>query len=234
MYPKHAMVFVSGFVVGRLFDIGCYRIPFAGGSRPLVVLTCFLVPQCKVYWHFTLCQGFGVGVRSVTHWFRKRHGFALVLTGFEGAIGATFQPITLRQLIAKVGYARQSAGASDIVASQCMSRRLSPVKAPGSIPSSTVLTYIGSSAIAFEIFPNFAFYLVAIANFSSWVGRVTPGLLGDRFGEGFINNPNFPELRLTVHRSVNIITIMTAIAGAASIAWPFCCTVPKITGIFVL
>jgi nitrate/nitrite transporter NarK len=45
-----------------------------------------------------------------------------------------------------------------------------------------VLTYISSSAIAFGISPNFAFYLVAIANFSAGVGRVVSGILGDHFG----------------------------------------------------
>jgi nitrate/nitrite transporter NarK len=45
-----------------------------------------------------------------------------------------------------------------------------------------VLTYITSSAIAFGISPNFAFYLVAIANFSGGAGRLVSGILGDHFG----------------------------------------------------
>jgi hypothetical protein len=56
------MIFLPALIVGRLFDMGYDRVPFAAGSL-LVVLTTFLVPQCKAYWHFMLCQGFGVGVR---------------------------------------------------------------------------------------------------------------------------------------------------------------------------
>jgi len=44
----------------------------------------------------------------------------------------------------------------------------------------TMLIYINTSAIAFGTSPNFAFYLVAIVNFSSGVGRVVSGMLGDR------------------------------------------------------
>jgi len=79
-----------------------------------------------------------------------------------------------------------------------------------------MLTYISSSAIVFGISPNFAFYLVAVANFSAGVGRVVSGLLGDRFG------------------AMNIITIFTAMTGVATIAWPFCRTIPKITGISIV
>ncbi|KAJ7327511.1 MFS general substrate transporter [Mycena albidolilacea] len=252
---QHAMIFLPALIVGRLFDMGYYRVPFAAGSL-LVVLTTFLVPQCKVYWHFMLCQGFGVGIGSglmfstmltvVTQWFKKRRGFALGVTCFGGALGSTVQPIILRQLIAKVGFAWAMRSLGFILAfvlvitNVCIARRLGPVKAPGGLlglhafrSSSalsvfgvctfvtflglfTMLTYISSSAIAFGISPNFAFYLVAIVNFSSGIGRVSSGLLGDRFG------------------AMNIMTIMTASAGAATIAWPFCRTIPNITGISVL
>jgi hypothetical protein len=61
-YPKqHAMFFIPAVLVGRLFDIGFFRIPFTSGSILIVVAT-FLIPECKLYWHFMLCQGFGIGV----------------------------------------------------------------------------------------------------------------------------------------------------------------------------
>ncbi|KAJ7926475.1 MFS general substrate transporter [Mycena leptocephala] len=243
---KHAMIFLPALIVGRLFDIGYYRAPFAAGSL-LIFLCTFLVPRCKVYWHFMLCQGFGVGMDSglmvstmltaVTHWFQRRRGFALGVTCSGGALESTVQPIILRQLIARVGFpwATRSLGFILafvlVIANMCIARRLSPVKAPGGLlglhafRSSSALsvfgvctfvtflglltmsTYISSSAIAFGISPDFAFYLVAIANFSSGVGRVGSGLLGDWFG------------------AMNIMTTMTAIAGAATIAWPFCRTI---------
>ncbi|KAJ6468798.1 major facilitator superfamily domain-containing protein [Mycena sanguinolenta] len=251
---QHAMIFVPAVLVGRLFDIGYFRIPFAGGSL-LIVLTTFLVPECKVYWHFMLCQGFGVGIGSglmfctmitmVTHWFKKRRGFALGVTCFGGAIGATVQPIILRQLIAKVGFpwAMRTLGfilsVLLILTNLCIARRLPPVKTLGGILGLhvfgrnafsafcvctfitflglfTMLTYISSSAIAFGISPNIAFYFVAVANFSSGIGRVTSGLLGDRFG------------------AMNIMTILTAVAGGSTIAWPFCRTIPSMVGISIL
>ncbi|KAF8134132.1 major facilitator superfamily domain-containing protein [Mycena galopus ATCC 62051] len=266
----HALMYFPALLVGRLFDIGHFRIPFITGSL-LIVLSTFLVPECKVYWHFMLCQGFGAGIGSgmtystmltlVTHWFSKRRGLALGLTTFGAAVGATVQPIILRQLINKVGFpwAMRSLGFILffllLITNLCIARRLSPVKASGGMLGlhifrnktcsvftlsacisclglltsayrqefitslslmSTVSTYISISAIAFGISPNLATYLVAIANMSSGVGRVTSGLLGDRFGP------------------LNIMTIMTVLTGVATIAWPFCRTIPRIIGISVL
>jgi hypothetical protein len=42
-------------------------------------------------------------ISVVTHWFKKKRGFALGLTSFGSALGATVQPIILRQLITKIG-----------------------------------------------------------------------------------------------------------------------------------
>ncbi|KAF7373923.1 MFS general substrate transporter [Mycena sanguinolenta] len=251
---QRAMIYVPAVLVGRLFDIGYFRIPFAGGSL-LIVLTTFLVPECKVYWHFMLCQGFGVGIgcglmfctmiTTVTHWFNKRRGFALGVASFGSAIGATVQPIILRQLIAKVGFpwAMRTLGfilgVLLIITNLFIARRLPPIKTPGGILGLhvfgrnafsafcictvitdlglfTMLAYIGSSAIAFGISPNIAFYIVAVTNFSSGIGHVASGLLGDRFG------------------AMNIMTIFTAVAGGSTIAWPFCRTVPSIVGISIL
>ncbi|KAF8217302.1 major facilitator superfamily domain-containing protein, partial [Mycena galopus ATCC 62051] len=149
----------------------------------------------------------------VTHWFKKRRGFALGLSCFGTGLGDTVQPVILRQLISRLGFpwAMRTQGfilffvlsITNLVL--YMARRLKPVKAPGGLlgirafhsPAFVVLAvcafltflglntmqiYITSSAIAFGISPNFAFYLVAVGNFSSGVGRLTSGLLGDQFG----------------------------------------------------
>jgi len=251
---QQAMIFFPALVVGRLFDIGYYRLPFAAGGL-LIVLTTFLVPECKVYWHFMLCQGFGVGIGCglmfctmitiVTHWFKKRRGFALGVTSAGGALGATVFPILIRQLIVRIGFpwAMRTQGFILlfflVIANGCIARRISPVKAPGGLlglyvfRSSaftvlcistfilflglfTTLVYITSSAIVFGISPNFAFYLVAIVNFSSGVGRIVAGILGDRFG------------------AMNVTIIMTALTGVTTITWPFCRTVPSIIVIAIL
>ncbi|KAF8217349.1 MFS general substrate transporter [Mycena galopus ATCC 62051] len=253
-HSKHGMTTIPALLAGRLFDIGYYRIPFAVGSI-LIVLTTFLVPLCNVYWHFLLCQGFGVGIGSglmfctmltiVTHWFKKRRGFALGLACLGTGLGGTVQPVILRQLISRLGFpwAMRTQGFILFfvlsITNLCMARRLKPVKAPGGLLGirafrssafsvlavcaflsflglNTMQIYLTSSAIAFGISTNFAFYLAAVGNFSSGVGRLTSGLLGDRFG------------------AMNILTIMTAIAGVGTLAWPFCRTVSSITGISVL
>lgn len=45
-----------------------------------------------------------------------------------------------------------------------------------------VLTYIDVSAVSKGIDPNFSFYLLAIANACSAIGRILGGLLADRIG----------------------------------------------------
>ncbi|KAJ6620495.1 MFS general substrate transporter [Mycena sp. CBHHK59/15] len=254
MCVVHAMIFIPSVFVGRLFDIGFFRIPFTAGTILIVVAT-FLIPQCKVYWHFMLCQGFGIGVGSglmfcalvsiVTHWWKRKRGLALGITTCGGALGATIFPVIIRQLITKIGFPWAMRALGFIlsfilfIGNACVARRLSPVKAPGGLfglhvfrnsiftvffastiilflGQFTMLTYITSSAIEFGISPNFAFYLVSVVNFSSGIGRVVCGSLGDRFG------------------AMNVIIIMSVFTGITTLAWPFCRTVATTTIISVL
>ena len=60
--PKYALVLKPGLVFGRLFDMGYLRLPVAAASGLLILCT-FLTAQCTEFWHFLLCQGFGIGVR---------------------------------------------------------------------------------------------------------------------------------------------------------------------------
>jgi hypothetical protein len=52
---------IQGLLVGRLFDLGYFRIPQITASVVLVGGT-FLTAECKEYWQFLICQGVGVGV----------------------------------------------------------------------------------------------------------------------------------------------------------------------------
>ena len=55
------MSYAPGLVVGRLFDLGYLRLPVFASS--VFFSACmFLTAECKQYWQFLLCQGFGVGV----------------------------------------------------------------------------------------------------------------------------------------------------------------------------
>ncbi|KAK7030427.1 hypothetical protein VNI00_014171 [Paramarasmius palmivorus] len=67
----------------------------------------------------------------------------------------------------------------------------------------TALTYIDISAVKAGISEDFSFYLVAIANASSGLGRITAGFLADRIGP------------------INFMAPTTLIAGILTFAWPF-------------
>ncbi|KAF8556571.1 MFS general substrate transporter [Imleria badia] len=66
-----------------------------------------------------------------------------------------------------------------------------------------VLTYIPISAVQMGVSNDFAFYFIAIANGSSGLGRITAGLLADRFG------------------AINIMTLFTIVAAIMTFVWPF-------------
>ena len=63
-HGQYALVFFPSLISGRLFDIGYVRLPLLIASVNLVLCT-LLVAECHEYWHFLLCQGFGVGVKAV-------------------------------------------------------------------------------------------------------------------------------------------------------------------------
>ena len=65
------------------------------------------------------------------------------------------------------------------------------------------MTYIDVSAASEGIDPNFSFYLLAIANACSAVGRLSGGLLADRIGP------------------LTVMTPATFVAGILTYAWPF-------------
>ncbi|KAJ7437253.1 major facilitator superfamily domain-containing protein [Mycena galericulata] len=170
---QHYMIFLPAVIVGRLFDTGYCRLLLAGGGL-LFIIAAFLVPECKHYWHFMLCQGFGIGigcglmfctlVTAVNHWFKKRRGFALGVATCGGSLGATVVPILIRQLIVRVGlpWAMRIMGFilafMIAITNVCIARRLSPVRAPGGLfglhvfrsPAFTVLFI--SSFIVMELF----------------------------------------------------------------------------------
>jgi len=80
----------------------------------------------------------------------------------------------------------------------------------------TVLTYIDLSALAIGVSQDMAFYLVAIANASSGLGRIMAGLMADKVG------------------TINFIAPTTLLAGALSFAWPFAKTEHALIVIAVL
>ncbi|KAJ4478991.1 MFS general substrate transporter [Lentinula aciculospora] len=111
---QYALVFLPGLPIGRLFDLGYSHSVFIPASCLLLIAT-FLIPECKVYWQFLLCQGFATGLACgtffgpvtaiVAMWFKKKRGLALGLFATGSSIGGTVIPIVVRSLIPKVGFA---------------------------------------------------------------------------------------------------------------------------------
>lgn len=76
---------MPGLAFGRLFDMGYLRLPVSIASALLILFT-FLTAECKEFWQFLLCQGFGVGVRlRLSGSACKDHAHACHCTRFAAA-----------------------------------------------------------------------------------------------------------------------------------------------------
>jgi MFS transporter, MCT family, solute carrier family 16 (monocarboxylic acid transporters), member 10 len=110
---QYAFTFMPSLVIGRLFDLGYFRLPMACASVILVLAT-FLVAECTQYWHFVLCQGIAIGFASgiifgptisvVSHWFKERRATALGIVACGSSIGGTIFPIAFSHLVDEVGF----------------------------------------------------------------------------------------------------------------------------------
>ncbi|KAF9447969.1 MFS general substrate transporter [Macrolepiota fuliginosa MF-IS2] len=110
---QYALIFFPGLAVGRLFDLGYFRIVFLSSSA-LLVITTFLIAQCTEYWQFLLCQGVAVGLGCggvygptyaiLGHWFKKKRGLALGYMAVGSSLGGICLPIATRNLIPAVGF----------------------------------------------------------------------------------------------------------------------------------
>lgn len=77
IFEQLALTFGVAVFVGRLFDMGIFKVPAICASVAIVVLT-ILIAECRQYWQFLLCQGIALGTASgvlfgptlavVAHW----------------------------------------------------------------------------------------------------------------------------------------------------------------------
>ncbi|KAG0708017.1 MFS general substrate transporter [Suillus ampliporus] len=174
----------------------------------------------------------GPALVVVSHWFHKKRGLALALASVGASCGSTVFPIAAQNLIPLIGFKwTVRVFGFVLIATLGMSnallkRRLPPVNVRGGIfnfkvfrntPYSifcisgimvflglyTELTYISVSAVAIGVSKDFSFYILAIANAASTVGRLTSGLMADKVG------------------ALNTMAAFTAAAGIFTFAWPF-------------
>ncbi|KAG7086044.1 hypothetical protein E1B28_003565 [Marasmius oreades] len=234
---QYALVFFPALPIGRLFDLGYFKIPFL------------------IYWQFMLCQGilqgtacgcvYGPTMGVIGHWFKKRRGRAMGLTAIGSSVGGTIFPIASRRLIEEVGFPWTMRILGFVllfclaVPNITLARRLPAKNIKGGLfnfaafkdpPFTvytiagfftflglyTVLTYIDVAALSVGVSVDLSFYLVAIANASSGLGRLTAGIVVDRMG------------------SINFIAPTTFLAGILTYAWPFARSLGSLIAIAVI
>ncbi|KAI0263412.1 MFS general substrate transporter, partial [Gloeopeniophorella convolvens] len=238
---QYSLVFLPALIVGRLFDIGYFKGPLFAASTILVVCT-FLVAECKEYWHFLLCQGFGVGISCglifgptmgvIAHWFKKKRSTAMGVVAFGSSMGGTVFPIAFRNLNIAVGFKWTMRIIGFIliftlgIANLTLKRRLPPVHVSGGL-------------LNLKQFKSPAYSIYTAAGFIGFLGLYTvltfinasapsQGVSGDlSFYLVSIANAGSTVGRLAsgiIADRVGAMTVMapaTLLAGALTFAWPF-------------
>ncbi|PIL27922.1 MFS general substrate transporter [Ganoderma sinense ZZ0214-1] len=251
---QNAMMYAPGLFLGRLFDKGYLRLPVFIASAVFVACL-FLTAECTQYWQFVLCQGFGMGLSSavffqmgemvLTHWFKKKLGFALGCVLGGSSIGGCIFPILVKALVQRTSFQWMmrilgfvTLGLL-IVTNLTMARRLSGTRHLGPLISVsefkkpvysifvaslvvntlalfTVYTYLTVSAVSSNLDANLSFDLLAIANAISALGQIGSGLFADRYGP------------------LNVLIPATLLTAVVTYAWPFAANVPAFVVIAVL
>ncbi|KIK66365.1 hypothetical protein GYMLUDRAFT_38175 [Collybiopsis luxurians FD-317 M1] len=238
---QYALVFFPGLIMGRLFDIGIFKLPYALASA-LLIATSFLTGQCTQYWQFLLCQGIALGLACGTlfgpsmgiigHWFKKKRGLALGLNACGSSLGGTLIPIATRRLIVEVGFPWTMRILGFIMLfvlafpNVILARRLPPKRAAGGIlnlaafKSAPYSTYCASSLIAFlGLYTVLTYIDISAASvgidddFSFYLVSITNAASGlGRLTSGIVCD------RIG---AINFMAPMTLVAGVLTFAWPF-------------
>ncbi|KAF9220115.1 MFS general substrate transporter [Gyrodon lividus] len=238
---QYALVFLPGLVMGRLFDLGYFKIPYFVASCVLVACN-FLIAECTEYWQFFLAQGLGVGICSgilfgpalgiVSHWFSKRRGLALGITAIGSSVGGTVFPVAAQNLIPQVGFkwTMRIFGFMLLlllgVANLTIDRRLPPINVKGGLfnwtafknPAYTVYCISGVTAFlglytALTYIPISAIQVGVSNDFAFYYIAIANGSSAfGRLTAGLLADRLGP---------LNIMTPFTAAAGIMTFAWPF-------------
>ncbi|KII88279.1 hypothetical protein PLICRDRAFT_41438 [Plicaturopsis crispa FD-325 SS-3] len=251
---QYALVFLPTVFVGRMFDIGYFKIPIFLASVILVVAT-FLVAECTQYWQFLLCQGivtglasgtvFGPSLAVISHWFKRRRGVALGVSAIGSSIGGTVIPIMANKLIKQVGFPWTmryigflliaTLGAANLA----LKRRLPPVRAEGGFFNVAVFKSAPFTVYCLSTFCTFlglyttliymnadALFVGISSDYSFYLISIAnaSSALG-RIAAGFLSDKIGP---------VNVMAPFTVIAGILTIIWPHATSVASLTIIAVL
>jgi len=247
-------VFLPGILVGRLFDLGYFRVILLTSSALLVTAT-FLVAQCKEYWHFLLCQGivigfacggiFGPTTAVIAHWFKLRRGTAMGFVAMGSSIGGTVLPIAAKNLIPMVGFPWTMRIIGFILllalgsANLTLRRRLPPKKAPGGLLNLRAFKSAPFTIYCLSAFVTFLglYTVLTYVSVSALAIGMSPSLsfylvaianassLFGRFSAGSLSDRWGPA---------NIMIPFTAVAGILTYAWPFARTKGSLIAVVIL
>ncbi|CAE6427454.1 unnamed protein product [Rhizoctonia solani] len=224
----------GGLIVGRLFDMGYFRIPQVTASVVLVGGT-FLTAECKEYWQFLICQGVGVGFASgfLKPGLQKRRGLAFGVIASGASIGGTVIPITVRKLIPLIGFqwAMRVIGFIELAvlgtSILTLRRRLPGRKASGGLLNLNSFLHIPYSLYVLAAVISFL-GLYTVLTYLEVYGREGVGLppefsiylipianaasLVGRVGSGYVTDKLGP---------LNTLIPSTFVAGICTFIWPF-------------
>ncbi|KAJ6518200.1 major facilitator superfamily domain-containing protein [Mycena vitilis] len=252
-HVQHSLVFLPGILAGRLLHAGFFRLLFIPSSS-LIVIGTFLVPLCKVYWHFLLCQGlldgFGCGMTFaptatiVSEWWKLRRGIALGITTSGTAVGGCFFPIVVRKSCSLAfDWTFRILGFILLfvlcIANLCLRRRLPPTVTVG---PSFGLRIFGNTAFALYSM-SICFAILGGLALLSYVGTtaISIGLSRDfafcivaivnggsgvgRIISGLLGDRIGP---------LNTSILLMVTAAVVTIAWPFCSTKASLVAVCVI
>ncbi|KAF7793231.1 hypothetical protein EIP86_004341 [Pleurotus ostreatoroseus] len=183
-------------------------------------------------------------VNVISQWFTTKSGIAFGYVGMGSSLGGVVFPVVAKRLVSEIGFpwTMRVIGFIQIFLTLIInlgagrnlpSKKLLPPLSlkPFGIPAFTaycagglttflglytVLTYVDLSAEAAGLDKNFSFYLVAVANAASTVGRFAGGYFADRIG------------------SLNIIIPSTLVASILTYVWPFSSSVGGFTIVSII
>lgn len=237
---QFALIFMPGVFTGRILDMGYHKLPL-GLASAFYVLCTFLTAECKEYYQFLLCQGFGMGLACgfifpptlgiVSQWFHKRRATAFGITASGTSLGGIVFPILIRFLLPSLGFKWTVRVLAFIVAFALL---LGFLATKTRIPPRPIKKWFNADVIAdqgllfYSAGSFFAFLgMYAILTFLA-VSAVVKGI--DRSSAFyFVSIMNGASIvgRLSagvlgdIFGPLNLLIPFTFIAGIVSYAWPY-------------
>ncbi|KAJ3528442.1 hypothetical protein NM208_g10198 [Fusarium decemcellulare] len=192
---------LTGLIAGPVYDRGYLRLLLATGSF-MIVFGLMMLSLCTQYWQALLSQAFCVGIGAgllfvptvsvIPTWFSTHIGLAVGIASSGSSLGGVIYPIVLYRLISRVGFPWAVRSIAFIALATFMAplavlRMRAPVPKPRrsgglvSVPRRPLHGLYDGPDRGFTD-TSLAFYMAAIFNAGSALGRILPNALSDRIG----------------------------------------------------